>query len=146
MPGYAELKKFNLRLAKELAWLPGTAFGGSMQISPAIVEFRKEAANLDGMPLEQVVSFGGAGSSQAGAQTNPTPSNPISRGLGVFHKKKPEATPSPSPAAGAATTDGKSMLDMTVDVTALSTDTINASAFEIPQGYKRIQGNPATVR
>lgn len=152
VPGYKELKSFNLRLAKELAWLPGTAFGGGVQISPAMVEYRKEAANFDGMPLEQLVSFGGMGG-QSGAQASSTPSsNPISRGLGVFHKKKKpaddsgqNATPSSGPAASPTPNDGKSMLDMTIDVTAVSTDAVSDSAFEIPQGYKRVQGNPANI-
>lgn len=64
VPGYDELHAFQLKLAKELDWFPGT-FGGLMganmsspQMGSAMEEFRKNAAKVQGVPLSQVVSVG----------------------------------------------------------------------------------------
>jgi len=86
--GYDEVKRFYMRLAKELDWVPGAVLGANPQISPAMVEYRKSAATLNGMPLLSLVSVGMAG--QAGApQASSQPSddkkssgNPITSGIG----------------------------------------------------------------
>ena len=57
--GYEEMKKFYMKMAKELDWLPGTMFGGNSQISqPMVGDRRKSAAILNGMPLLSFVSVG----------------------------------------------------------------------------------------
>src|SRR5258708_23048682 len=82
--GYEELKRFNLRLAKELDWLPGAVLGANPRISPAMVEFQKDSANLSGFPLQQFVSFGGAGQPSNGQANNQDSGsgNPITKGIG----------------------------------------------------------------
>ncbi|HLJ87528.1 MAG TPA: hypothetical protein VKZ53_11950 [Candidatus Angelobacter sp.] len=156
--GYKELKQFNMRMAKELDWLPGEVIGGNPQISPAMVEFRKETANLEGLPLLQNVSFGMEGTGQPGAQpahpdssasnTSSTPTSPkdaIAKGLGGMFGmgKKKKKDDSDQPDANAATgsstsTASNSFMDMTIEVTSLSTSALESSLFEIPEGYKQV--------
>jgi hypothetical protein len=144
--GYEELKRFNLRLAKELDWLPGAVLGANPRISPAMVEFQKDTANLSGFPLQQFVSFGGAGTGQpSGGQANNQDSgsgNPITKGIGgIFGKKKKkedDAAQSDSNSAP-ATSPGNSLMDMTIEVTSIGTDALDSSLFQIPQGYKQVQ-------
>jgi hypothetical protein len=84
VPGYDELRAFQMKLAKELNWLPGT-FGGMMganmsnpQMGSAMQEFRKNAGKVQGVPLSQVVSIGMASNGAPSGQnaTNAQSQNP----------------------------------------------------------------------
>jgi hypothetical protein len=147
--GYDEMKRFYQRLAKELDWVPGAVFGGNPQIAPAMVEYRKSAASLNGMPLLSMVSVGMAG--QPGApqasqdDQKSSGGNPITHGIGgIFGKKKNKdkdnATQDDSSKSSAqGSSSAGSLLDTTIEVTSVSTNAVNASLFEIPQGYKQVQ-------
>jgi hypothetical protein len=81
--GYQEVRDFHRRMAKEFNWVPGTMFGGNVQMSPAAAEFRKQSAEMNGFPLLQYTSMGmgGAGQGQlppsgGGAQTQQPSSQP----------------------------------------------------------------------
>ena len=145
--GYDEVKHFYTRMAKELDWVPGAVMGANPQITPAMVEYRKSAATLNGMPLLSMVSVGMAG--QPGAPQQQTAhddqkssGNPITSGIGgIFGRKKKKddaaqddksGSPAPSGAAG-------SLMDTTIEVTSISTSTVDAGLFKIPDGYKQIQ-------
>jgi hypothetical protein len=126
--GYDEVKHFYQRMAKELDWLPGTMMGGNAQIAPAMVEYRKSATALNGMPLFSLVSVGMAG-------------NPITGGIGgLFGKKKKkddaaqddQSNAKPSGAAG-------SLMDTTSEVTSVSTSAVDANLFKVPDGYKQVE-------
>jgi len=65
--GYNEIHAFHGRLAKELDWLPGAMFGGDPQMAKGMLELKKSAAALEGLPLLQYASIGMAGMPQAGA-------------------------------------------------------------------------------
>lgn len=145
--GYDEVKRFYQRMAKEMDWVPGAMMGGNAQIAPAMVEFRKSATTLNGMPLLSFVSVGMAG--QPGAPPQQTSrddqkqsSNPLSNGIGgLFGKKKKKddaaqqddkSGPPPSSPAG-------SLMDSTTEVTSVSTTAVDASLFETPAGYKLVE-------
>ena len=66
VPGYDEVRKFYMKMAKELDWLPGQIGMGNTQMSQAMDEFRKNAIKMDGMPLLQYTSFGMAATAQPG--------------------------------------------------------------------------------
>jgi hypothetical protein len=129
VPGYDEVRKFYMKMAKELDWLPGQIGMGNPQMSQAMDEFRKNAIKMDGMPLLQYTSFGmaataqpgqsetanaqGATSQQQTAQTssdNNTPTSAkeaIGKSLGGMFggfgkKKKQEQPPESSVNSGAA--------------------------------------------
>ncbi|HXB20823.1 MAG TPA: hypothetical protein VNV88_05530 [Candidatus Solibacter sp.] len=143
--GYEELKRFNLRLAKELDWLPGAVLGANPRISPAMVEFQKDTANLTGLPLQQFVSFGGAGTGQpSSGQANNQDSgssNPITKGIGgLFGKKKKQQDDAKQPDSNSApTSPANSLMDMTIEVTSIATDALDSSLFQIPEGYKQVK-------
>ncbi|HEX4605621.1 MAG TPA: hypothetical protein VH724_16585 [Candidatus Angelobacter sp.] len=149
--GYDEVKHFYQRMAKELDWVPGAVLGANPQITPAMVEYRKSAANLNGMPLLSLVSVGMAGQpGQQGAtqasndDQKQSGGNPLTKGIGgLFGKKKKKddgaqqddkSSPNPAPSG----TSG-SLMDTTVEVTSVSTSTVDAGLFKVPDGYKQIQ-------
>ena len=136
--GYDEVKHFYMRMAKELDWVPGAALGGNAQISPAMVEYRKSANDLNGMPLQSLVSVGmgtaDAAARPAKSEEKESSGNPITRGIGgVFSKKKKhdddDQEKAPAGVAG-------SLMDMSMEVTSISVKPIDASLFEVPAGFK----------
>jgi len=148
--GSEEAKRFFTRMAKELDWVPGEmAAGGNVQIAPAMSEIHKDVANLNGFPLLQYISIGGAGNGQPGqsdsiAESSPsTPSGAIAKGIGgLFGRKKKKEDEQSKDSAG---TDSKppspanSLMDMTVEVTSVSTDSVDKAQFDIPEGYKQVE-------
>jgi hypothetical protein len=166
IPGYDEVRQFYMKMAKELNWLPGSMGMANPQMTQAADEFRKNAVKMDGMPLVQFTSFGMASNGQAGQGTgapdtqqqpppsttdNSTPTNPkeaIAKSIGgLFGKKKQQqqqqqndsnanaptsSVPPPPPVPG-------SLMDMTIEVTSYSKDSLDASLFNIPDGYTQIQ-------
>ncbi len=90
--GYDEVKHFYQRMAKEMDWVPGAMMGANAQIAPAMVEYRKSATALNGMPLFSLVSVGMAGQpgapQQASHEDQKSSGNPISSIGGIFGKKK----------------------------------------------------------
>jgi len=142
--GHDELKNFYLRLAKELDWLPGAVLGANPQMNVASVELRKSTVKLNGMSLLQYTSMGmgagqaGSNSGQSQAQSQPQShsSNPVSAIGGIFGKKKKDDGAQPD--SGASSPSG-SLMDITTEVTAISTSPLDASLFEIPAGFKQIE-------
>ena len=93
--GYDEVKRFYQRMAKEMDWVPGAMMGGNAQVAPAMVEYRKNATALNGMPLLSLVSVGMAGQpgapQQASHDDQKSSGNPITGGIGgIFGRKKKE--------------------------------------------------------
>ncbi len=148
--GYDEMKRFYTRLAKELDWVPGAVLGANPQIAPAMVEYRKTAANLSGMPLLSMVSVGMSGqpgaqqaSSDDQKQSSNSGGNPITHGIGgLFGKKKSKDEAAQEDASKSSSPSG-SLMDTTIEVTSVSTSAVDASLFQIPQGYKQVQAKGA---
>src|SRR5215469_15444174 len=135
--GHDELKAFYLRLAKELDWLPGAVLGANPQMNMASVELRKSTARLNGMPLLQYTSVGmGAGQPGSNAgQSQPqshSSSNPVSAIGGIFGRKKKDdsAQQDSGSASGAPASPTGSLMDMTTEVTSISTNRLDAALFE----------------
>jgi hypothetical protein len=168
VPGYDELQKFYMKMAKELDWVPGSMGMGNPQMSQAAEEFRKNAVKMEGMPLLQYTSFGMAANGQAqggdaqpqaaqqpppsSSNDNSTPtsaSGALAKGLGGLFKKKqqqssdsanaPSATNPNNPPPPAAVPG--SMMDMTIEVTSYSKDSLDASLFDVPSGYAQVQAD-----
>jgi hypothetical protein len=141
--GYDEVKHFYQRMAKEVDWLPGTMLGANPQIAPAMVEYRKSATALNGMPLFSLVSVGMAGEQGAPQQTShdeKSSGNPISSIGGIFGKKKKKddaaqddkSDSKPTGAAG-------SLMDTSTEVTSVSSNAVDANLFKIPDGFKQVE-------
>ena len=145
--GYDEVKRFYQRLAKELDWLPGAIMGANPQIAPAMVEYRKSAANLSGMPLLSTVSVGmagqGAPQQQASQDDQKSSGNPITHGIGgIFGKKKKKddaAQDDSSKSSAAPSGTPNSLMDTMIEVTSVSNSAVDATLFQVPQGYKQVQ-------
>jgi hypothetical protein len=149
--GYDEVKRFYQRMAKELDWVPGAVLGANPQITPAMVEYRKSAATLNGMPLLSLVSVGMAGQPGAPQQAShddqkESTGNPITHGIGgIFGKKKKKDDAAQDDKSGSPTPSGTagSLMDTTTEVTSVSTSAVDAGLFKIPDGYKQIQAKGA---
>jgi hypothetical protein len=152
--GFDEAKKFYQRMAKELDWVPGAVLGANPQISPAMVEYRKTAATLNGMPLYSLTSVGMAGQAgQSGAQQQPShddqqqsSGNPLSKGIGgLFGKKKKKDDAAQQDGTSNATPTGTagSLMDMATEVTSISTNSVDANLFQVPEGYKQVTAKNA---
>jgi hypothetical protein len=141
--GYDEVKHFYQRMAKELDWLPGTMMGGNAQIAPAMVEYRKSATALNGMPLSSLVSVGMAGQQgapqQASHDDQKSSGNPITGGIGgLFGKKKKKDDAAQDDKSTPSGTPG-SLMDTSTEVTSVSTSAVDANMFKVPDGYKQVE-------
>ena len=168
IPGYEELTEFNKKLAKELAWAPGEMMGGNPQMSQGMAQLRQNASALKGLPLVQYVSMGMAANGQTApqggdaqqTQSQPTspqsstqinsPGDAITKGLGGmlggFGRKKKQDQSSQGGSTGGDTaglppappaTPG-SFMDLTVQVTGYSSDSLDAGLFSVPSGYAEV--------
>lgn len=168
VPGYDEVRQFNLKLAKELDWLPGSIGISNSQVSAAADEFRKSSIKMDGMPLLMYSSMGmsatGQGAQGSAGQTQPppqqsssdsTPTNPrdaLAKGFGGLFKKKQQQNDSTANAAGTTAPSNVppppapvpgSLMDITTQVTSYSKDSLDASLFDVPAGYTQMQPAPS---
>jgi len=162
VPGYDEVRHFYVKLAKELQWLPGSMGMANPQMTQATEEFKKNSLQVEGMPLVEFTSFGMAangqgGGEQAAGQTQPpdkssasndsTPSSPqgaVAKSLGGLFGKKKQPQPSDSSASSSSGVSqpapvAGSMMDMTVEVTSYSKDSLDDSLFDVPAGYVQVQ-------
>jgi hypothetical protein len=108
------------------------------------------------MPLLSMVSVGMAGqagapapSSQSSDDKKQSSGNPITSGIGgIFGRKKKKddaAQQDNGSASSSATPAGTpgSLMDTTMEVTSVSTSAVDASLFQVPEGYKQIQAKGA---
>jgi hypothetical protein len=120
-----------------------------------MVEYRKSAATLNGMPLFSLVSVGMAGQpGQTGApqasndDQKQSSGNPLSKGIGgLFGKKKKKDDAAQDDKSGSSNsapsgTPG-SLMDTTVEVTSISNNTVDAGLFKVPDGFKQIEAKSA---
>lgn len=160
VPGSEEIHEFQQAMAKELDWVPGEMFGDNPQVSAGMAELRKNAA-AQGFPMLQYVSLGmGAPGQAGGANSNASPdqqpsqqssgspdlSSPsaaatqaLGKMIGGFHRKKKNDQSDSGAAASAPPAEPGALMQMTVEVTSLSTDPLDASLFAAPAGYQQIQ-------
>jgi hypothetical protein len=132
-------------MAKEMDWVPGAMMGGNAQIAPAMVEYRKSATALNGMPLLSLVSVGMAGDpgapQQASHDDQKSSGNPITSGIGGLFgkkKKKDDAAQNDSSNSKPAGAPG-SLMDTSTEVTSISTSAVDAGLFKVPDGYKQVE-------
>ncbi len=74
--GYEEIQDFYTRMAREMNWLPGVALGGNPQMAKGMMELKKSAAALEGLPLLQYASIGMAGMPPGEAGTGAAAAQP----------------------------------------------------------------------
>jgi hypothetical protein len=166
VPGADDFREFQQAMAKELDWFPGEMFGGNMQVSDGMAELRKNAGKLNGFPMLQYISLGMGAPGQPGAAnanpasaqqpeqpqqssgsvdiTNPEAAAAQALGgmFGGFHrhkKEKEQASAGPASQSAAPPSEPGSLMEMTVEVTALSSDSLDSSLFAPPAGYQQVE-------
>jgi hypothetical protein len=139
---YDEVRRFHLKMAKELDWLPGEALSGSnVRISQPMVEYRKNLDTMTGMPLLSYVSVGsGVNPGTTGQSTSSQPEkkdsgNVVTKSLGgMFGRKKKDDSAQQQDGSNA----GGSLMDMTTEVTSITPGSVDSGLFEIPAGFKQV--------
>ena len=163
VPDAEQFREFQQAMVKELDWVPGQIFGGNVQVSTSMTELRKNSDRVKGFPLLQYISMGmgapgqseaaNAGSASAPQQQPssseaPTPgaeaAKAIGSMLGGFHRHKKDQqnqdqANAPASSAPAQPSQPGALMEMTVEVTALSTDPLDSALFGPPAGYRQIQ-------
>lgn len=161
VPGYEDIKDFYKRMATKLAWTPG---GNAMAMQrgdmmKGMGQLAKESAKLEGVPILQIIKMGVAGdgtgmppsaSAEKPRQAAPPPptagemaASAIAGrfGVGGFGKKKKpvEEQPAQTTTASAQSSDSSgSLIEMTTESTNFSTASIDASRFDVPTGFKKV--------
>jgi hypothetical protein len=154
VPGAKEMHDFYTRMAKELDWAP-TGMGGMMNrpdIAKAMAKMMAEGAKMDGVAVQQImkVTMEGTGTEQ-GQQAQPAPARPSVGealggalggklgGLGGFGKRKKQDPEPVADASAPQTTTSGSLMEMTIDDTGFTTSGIDATQFDIPSGFKKVE-------
>jgi hypothetical protein len=141
---------------------------GNPQMGSAMEEFRKNAATLKGLPLMQTVSMGLAGGDSSNpksqnAQGSTQPQSPapqqtqntsvptsasgaIAQGLGGMfgglRKKKQDQQQPAAQDTSATPAQPGALMEMTIEVIAFSSDSLDSGLFDVPAGYTQVQRNP----
>lgn len=157
--GYNEVSEFYKRMATEIGWSPNAAFGNNPQMMKSMVELYKSGKIPTGMPLLLTVSTlmegqgGQPGSQQQTQQQSPSsastseeiasPGAAAAKALGGFfgHRRKKHQEEEQQNAAPQSQAPAGSLLTMTMTVTSYSTDSVDASLFQIPAGFTEIRSN-----
>jgi hypothetical protein len=166
VPGYQEVGEFYKRMAKEINWVPPSSIRVDPRVSQSMDELQKNQAAFKGLPLLQYLSMtmvgqegaagnsanaGGSGSDSNASSNSDTPtsaSGAVVKGLGGLFgkkKKKDEAEEQQNPQNPPPPSTPGSLMEMTIEVTSFSDAALDASLFEIPAGYTRVQRSPDQI-
>jgi hypothetical protein len=142
--GYAEVRDFHRRMAEKLTWAPGMGAMAQPGMSKGMAEMAKEMSKMDGVPIHQFVVMGGPGSEQVAANHDPTVQptpEPEQKGglLGRLAAARMGQSQQPSESQGQS--GGGTMMEMITELSGFSTDSVDASKFEVPAGFKQVEYN-----
>jgi len=168
VPGYEEIANFYQRMAKEINWVPPSSIHVDPRVSQSMDEVQKNQAAFKGLPLLQYLSMtmvgqegaggnsaadngGSNGKSDSSSSRSDTPtsaSDAVVKGLGGLFskkKKKDEAAEQQNSQNPPPPSTPGSLIEMTIEVTSFSNGALDASLFEVPVGFTRVQQNPDQV-
>jgi hypothetical protein len=163
--GYQEVRAFYTRMGEKLAFNPGGGmFMSSPEASKNMGELYKEIGKLDGIPVLQTISMGGAGqpgsgdtSAQQGGgqqqqQQQPPAARPSLGGalggalggrFGLGRKKQQQddqaSTGQPSQQQQQGTGNPGSLMEATTEMSGFSSDPVDDSTFAVPAGFKKVE-------
>uniref|UniRef100_Q026E5 DUF4412 domain-containing protein n=1 Tax=Solibacter usitatus (strain Ellin6076) TaxID=234267 RepID=Q026E5_SOLUE len=163
IPGYQEVRDFYKRMSEKINWTPGgNIFMQNPQVSEGMAEVYKEVSKVDGVPVQQIITMGAAGTpppadgSAAPApqqQQQPAAERPSLGGalggalggkFGIGRKKTSSDQPPPS-----NTSNGQnpgSLLEMTTELSSFSSNAVDPSQFEVPAGFKKVDNELKKMR
>ena len=165
--GYQEVRAFQTRMAEKLAFNPGGGmFMSSPEASKNMGELYKEMGKLDGIPVLQTISMGGAaqpGSGDSSAQPGGGGQQPQQQ----QQQQQPAARPSLGGALGGAlggrfglgkkkqqddqASTGQpsqqqqgngnpgSLMEATTEMSGFSSGPVDDSTFAVPAGFKKVE-------
>ena len=168
IPGYEEVRDFNRRMAMKLGVMLGDALKpamASMQPGSAegMAEMMKEMSKLKGIPVQQIMRMGATADGQplpaaseaplppephgpqapsAGEVAQKSASSAIASklgGFGGFGRRKKEEPPPPPQEQAAGTPAQSVLMESTTEMTGFSNDPIEASRFNVPEGYRQVE-------
>jgi hypothetical protein len=159
VPGYGEVREFYKKMAAELNWTPGgNMFMARPDVSKGMAEAMKEIAKLDGMPVYQTVTMGAAGTAPAdGTQAaappaqqqqqqqqseKPSLSGALAGRFGLGRKKSQDSQPAQqqqSQQSQQSQAGPGALLEMTTEYAGFSSAAVDASLFEVPAGFKKVE-------
>jgi hypothetical protein len=168
--GYQEIGEFYKKMATEINWMPPSNIHVDPRMSQGMSELAKNSDALRGLPMLSYTTMSippqpGMTSNTSQASSNPPPSDnskstdsgssvptsgsdAVMKGLGsLFNKKKKQqqddnakaGTPAPPPNPNP---DPNALMEMTTQVSSYSDSPLDASLFDIPAGYRQVQGDP----
>ena len=155
VPGYKEVREFQRRMAEKINWTPGgNMFMNRPDVIEGMAQVYKESARLDGMPVLQTMTMGAEGTVPADgatpqpatqqtqpAQDKPSVGSAIGGALGGrfgLGRKKPQQDTQSAPPAGSSQASG-TLLETTTEMTSFSSNPVDASQFEVPAGFKKVE-------
>lgn len=159
--GYEEVRNFYQRMAQKMNWAPSMGLMSPAGSQKGMAEMIKEMSKLDGVPVYQVITMGGAGmqpGEQGAAQQRPQQQQTEAEkpsvgsalgklsGFGGFGRKKkqPEEQPAAAQQSDASQDAGHqaapgALMEMTTELSGFSSSAVDGSKFEIPAGFKQVE-------
>jgi hypothetical protein len=161
--GYQEVRAFQARMGEKLAFNPGGGmFMSSPEASRNMGELYKEIGKLDGIPVLQTISMGGAGqpgsgdtSAQQGSGGQQQQQQPAARpslggalggalggkfGLGRKKQQDDQASAGqPSQQQQQGNGNPGSLMEATTEMSGFSSDSVDDSTFAVPAGFKKVE-------
>jgi hypothetical protein len=163
--GYQEVRDFHKRMAEKINWTPGgNMFMQNPQVSQGMAEVYKEASKVDGVPVQQTITMGAAGTVPADGsapppqqqQQQPAADRPsvgsalggaLGGRFGLGRKKSSSDQPPPqSSQQGSGGQNSGSLLEMTTELSSFSSNAVDAAQFEVPAGFKKVDNELKKMR
>jgi hypothetical protein len=149
VPGVSEMRSF---YQKNMAKFPWAALsgGGNQGMQQGLADLQRKIAEMDGVPVEQIVKVKMAGAAAAPAmpQMSAQQSAQMAEAMAKMQEMQKQGGPAAAAAAqamarmgamqgrGGAPAASNSMVELTIDSSGFSTDSIPDSVFAIPAGFQ----------
>jgi len=154
VPGASELRAFYQKNAGNFPWA-AMGGGGNQSMTAGIADMQRKIAEMNGVPVEQVVKIraaGGAAAAPAAPQLNAGQQAQMAQAMEKLKALQAQGGPAAAAAAQAmarmgnipgaggaapATGAGNSLMEITMDSSGFSTSSIPDSVFVIPADYQK---------
>jgi hypothetical protein len=161
VPGYQDVRNFYNRMSEKLNWAPGgNLFMQNPEVAKGMAEVYKEAAKLDGVPVEQIITMYPSGvtppepgstppTQQQAQQEKPSLGGALGGALGGRFGIGRKKTSSDQPPKNEGTPSGGgsgSLLEMTTQLTSFNSNGVDDSVFAVPAGFKKVDSDLKKMR